>query len=689
MLHFRSIFWSLFAFTLAFGLVITDHVANAAQLTLSWSDASDNEDGFGIERRPGTSGSFSKVATVSSNVVTYTDASLLSGTQYCYRVNAFNTAGSSAYTNEICGTTLAASFTLNVGRSGTGNGTITSSPAGITCGSDCMQAYISGTPVTLSAAPASGSTFVGWSGTACTNGNVTVNADVSCTAVFNLMSTYTLTVTRIGTGSGTVTSNPTGINCGTTCTTTLTSGTNVNLVATPASGSTFAGWTGSADCMDGSVTVNLNLGCTATFNASGYALTTSVVNEILTTGTSSGTIVSSPAGINCGADCTENYPSGQIVTLTPKPAANSKFKAWTGHADCTDGSVTINATKTCTATFTLNTLSLAVSKTGNGTVSSTPSGINCGTSCSFSFVAGTAITLKATPEAGFAFSGWSGGCTGTADCVVTLSSITTVTANFVNSLTDKIGIYRPTTGEWLLDRNGNGKWDDTDIYTQPFGETVGVPVVGDWNGSGKTKMGLFVPTVSQWFLDRNGDGIWDNCEVDICVKSFGRATDLPAVGQWTTTPGDSIGIFRPSEKKWHLDINRNNVLDECRIDQCPSFSVYMNGDIQVAGDWTGSGTTQLGLFRPSTGEWFLNRNDNRAWNGCNKDTCITSFGEAGDLPVIGDWNGTGISKIGVFRPDNGEWFLDLNGNGKWDGPSVDLHVTGYGESGEIPIVGRW
>ncbi len=94
-----------------------------------------------------------------------------------------------------------------------------------------------------------------------------------------------------------------------------------------------------------------NMGCTATFNGSGYTLTTSVVNEVTSSGTAGGTIVSSPTGINCGSDCTENYPAGLIVTLTPKPAANSKFKAWTGHADCADGSVTINANKTCTATF--------------------------------------------------------------------------------------------------------------------------------------------------------------------------------------------------------------------------------------------------------------------------------------------------------------------------------------------------
>ena len=64
------------------------------------------------------------------------------------------------------------------------------------------------------------------------------------------------------------------------------------------------------------------------------------------------------------------------------------------------------------------------------------------------------------------------------------------------------------------------------------------------------------------------------------------------------------------------------------------------------------------------------------------DKCIEQFGGDGDLPVVGDWNGTGEMRIGVFRPSTGEWFLDMNGNGKFDGCTVDglsnfARFTGY------------
>ncbi len=77
-------------------------------------------------------------------------------------------------------------YALSVTKSGTGSGTVISSPAGISCGSDCSQSYSANAQVTLSATAASGSTFAGWSGNSdCSDGTVTMNASKSCTATFN------------------------------------------------------------------------------------------------------------------------------------------------------------------------------------------------------------------------------------------------------------------------------------------------------------------------------------------------------------------------------------------------------------------------------------------------------------------------------------------------------------------------
>jgi hypothetical protein len=85
------------------------------------------------------------------------------------------------------GSSCAADHSLSVSKAGTGSGTVTSSPSGISCGASCSAVFPTGTTVTLTAAPASGSTFSSWSGACTSTGNctVTLDADRSVTATFN------------------------------------------------------------------------------------------------------------------------------------------------------------------------------------------------------------------------------------------------------------------------------------------------------------------------------------------------------------------------------------------------------------------------------------------------------------------------------------------------------------------------
>jgi len=89
-------------------------------------------------------------------------------------------------------------YTLTITKSGTGSGTVTSSPAGINCGSDCSEAYNTGTIVTLTTTPATGSTFTGWSGGGCSGTGtciITMNSDKTVTATFTTTGN-TATATR-------------------------------------------------------------------------------------------------------------------------------------------------------------------------------------------------------------------------------------------------------------------------------------------------------------------------------------------------------------------------------------------------------------------------------------------------------------------------------------------------------------
>jgi uncharacterized repeat protein (TIGR02543 family) len=167
---------------------------------------------------------------------------------------------------------------LTVTKSGDGAGTVTSAKAGIDCGATCSASFDAGSQVTLAAAPAAGSTFAGWSG-GCTGTTatcqVTMATPMTVTASFT-QDPHVLSVTKGGTGSGTVTSNPVGIACGATCSASFAHGTSVTLTASAAGGSTFAGWAGSGCAGTGPCTVAMSAAraVTATFNTSNLTCAT-------------------------------------------------------------------------------------------------------------------------------------------------------------------------------------------------------------------------------------------------------------------------------------------------------------------------------------------------------------------------------------------------------------------------------
>jgi uncharacterized repeat protein (TIGR02543 family) len=155
------------------------------------------------------------------------------------------------------------------------------------------------------------------------------------------------------------------------------------------------------------------------------------------TSPSNGRVTSAPAGIDCPGDCSEAYVSGTSVVLTASPAAGYVFSSWTG--DCAGQSgatctLSMTANRTAGATFAAQPANtLTVSSPTNGRVTSSPAGIDCPGDCSQSYSSGQAVTLTATPAAGYAFSSWGGDCAGQSGptCSLTMSSSRAASVQFV------------------------------------------------------------------------------------------------------------------------------------------------------------------------------------------------------------------------------------------------------------------
>ena len=256
--------------------------------------------------------------------------------------------------------------------------------------------------------------------------------------------------------------------------------------------------------------------------------------------------------------------------------------------------------------------------------------------------------------------------------------------------------------EWVyIDANGH------EVHRKTLGIKNAIPVAGDFKGNGVWELGLFID--GQWFVDLDGNGQWDSG--DLWAK-LGTRDDQPVVGDWDGDGKSDIGIYGPAwprdphavqadpglpdpmnkisgkrkknipPKEEDAAIGRRRMqlgpqgnMREELIDHVFHYGTAVERG--MVGDWTGSGLRRIGTFRD--GNWYLDMNgDGRI----GPEDLDCHFGQAGDIPVVGDWTGDGIEKIGVYR--NGTFYLDTNNNHKIDAGDK---VVQLGQPCDLPVVG--
>jgi hypothetical protein len=377
---------------------------------------------------------------------------------------------------------------------------------------------------------------------------VTTSGGTSNALTFTVNSP-SLTLSKAGNGSGTVTSNPAGIDCGATCSTTFTPGQVFALTAIPAAGSIFAGWSGDPDCIDGSVTMTAARNCVVRFDLP-------QTNSTLLRGDFDGDGKTDIAVYRPATGEWFLRLSSQGYTV----AAGNWYFQWgipgdvpiTGDFDG-DGKTDISVYRPSTGEWLirLSTQNYAVA-VGNW------------------------------------YFQWG------------IPGDVPITGDFDHDGKTDIAVYRPSTGEWYIRLSTQnyavaaGNW-----YFQ-WGITGDQPVAGDFDADGKTDIAVYRPSTGEWYIRLStqnyaiGFGNW--------YFQWGVPDDQPVAADFDGDGKTDIAVYRPATGEWLLRLSTRNYAVAAGNWY---YQWGVPGDVTLRGDFDGDLKTDIAVYRPVTGEWYI------------------------------------------------------------------------------------
>jgi len=232
--------------------------------------------------------------------------------------------------------------------------------------------------------------------------------------------------------------------------------------------------------------------------------------------------------------------------------------------------------------------------------------------------------------------------------------------------TDSYGLVDPASGVWRLYSGGQ---QITQFF---YGNPGDYPFMGDWDCDSVDTPGLYRQSDGYVYLSNsNAQG---NADVSFF---FGNPGDIPVAGDFNADGCDTVSIYRPSNQTFYI-INELGTADG-GLGAADYYFVFGNpGDKPFVGDFNGNGQDTIGLHRESSGLVYY-RNTNTQGNADNQFI----FGDPGDRLITGDWTGNGVDSPGLFRPSGTTMYLRYeNSQGNADeawvvGQSAWLPVAGY------------
>ena len=208
-----------------------------------------------------------------------------------------------------------------------------------------------------------------------------------------------------------------------------------------------------------------------------------------------------------------------------------------------------------------------------------------------------------------------------------------VTGDFTGSGKTDPAVYRPSTATWYIAAPPTY----ATLAPIPFGWAgVDVPVPANYSGSGITQIAVYRPPTGQWFVQGGANPY-------PALVSPALSTDIPVPANYNNTGKAEFAVYRPTTGTWYI----NGPSGVYTV----NFDPGGPGGIPVPGAYDASVTSQTAepsIFNPTTGQWFIQT---------ATGTRTLQF-NPGDVPVPGDYEGTGITEPVVYRPSTGQWWVE-------------------------------
>jgi hypothetical protein len=625
-----------------------------SQLALKWSDVSEVETGFEIERRTAQT-PYQRIATVDANITGYTDTGLFGGTLYTYRVRATNASGVSRYSNEASTSTLPVTVlslelmpgTVTGGGSATGTVTLDGpAPEGgavVSLGNDHPEVAEAPQYVTVP------------------EGATTTTFDVTTPAVTGVRSAHLLARYGIRYGTdgkaATLTVVPGVVVASLTLSPATLEGGGTATATVTLSGAAPAGGAAVTVASEDSTTVSVPATVTVAAGESSatFQVATGAVAEartvVLTASDANGkaqarltlqpgTLVATepPAETEPSAGSGEAVPPAGGGTTAPPlpPTTGGTGSSPPGDAPTVPAGGEPTAPPTAPEAGGGGETAMPAAEPDNGGAPEAPARVVA--------AHGIAVLRPSTHEWFFRHPDGTGEALqfgGPEDLPVP--------ADYLGLGQPQVAVFRPSTREWFIRTPEGGS------ITVTFGGPDDMPVPGDYLGLGRASLAVYRMTTGQWYV-RKDDGL-------ALPIAFGVPGDVPVPGDYLGLGHRQLAVYRPGTAEWVIRADDGALL---------RYQWGTVGDVPVWGDYLGLGRAQIAVYRPGTGEWFI-RND-------AGQPVLVQFGGPGDMPAPGDYFGVGRQQMGVYRPSEGTWYLrtDLGetvavawgGPGDWPLPAL-------------------